>query len=142
MHFRDWFVWLFRRFYTDKYVAQRYLLAAALTNDGMTYFTVVGGLSIDIDQRLARWSRWEKEYAKRGYALIDCDLDESPITVNGKGRLTHPDILIKIKEGEEIFFAADKIIKMLRGVKDAYGKITPATVRKYLETYEGEENNG
>ncbi|TSC89145.1 MAG: hypothetical protein G01um10143_526 [Parcubacteria group bacterium Gr01-1014_3] len=142
MHSWDWVVWLFRRFYTDQYVAQRYLLAVALVNDAMSYLNVAGGYSVDIDQRLTRWNRWEKEYVKRGYATLDCDFDEDPIRVTDKGRLTHTDILVKLKEGAKPFFASDMIIKMVNAVRTTYGEVTPTTIKKYLESEESEDLDG
>jgi len=62
---------MFARFLTDKQVEKRYVKVGATFGDAVSYIYM--GECVGFEKLLAKWEKWEAEYAKRGYRTLPLD---------------------------------------------------------------------
>ena len=105
---------MLERFMTDKQVEKRYAEAGRVFGDAVSYIYM--GECVGFDGLLAKWEKWEAEYAKRGYRTFPVD---DFVAYGGYGTPLK-DLGAKRTEGEEPVFHA----KIYREVY--LGKIQPA----------------
>ncbi len=62
---------MFERWFSDKFVARRYVVVGATIGDALSYCYI--GIPVGFVVMHKRWEKWEKEYARRGYRTISLD---------------------------------------------------------------------
>ena len=105
---------MLKRFMTDKQVERCYVKAGAVFGDAVSYIYM--GECVGFTDLLAKWEKWEAEYAKRGYRTLPVD----DFVDHGGYGMPFKDLGAKRTKGEKPVFHA-KIYRELY-----LGKIQPA----------------
>lgn len=116
---------MFERFMTDAQVEKRYINTGNIFGDAVSYLYM--GECVGFERMLARWEKWETEYARRGYRTLPLD---TFIDCGGYG-VPLRGIGVKREEGEAPVFHA----KIYRG--QYLGKMQPAIDPSKPEVQEG-----
>ena len=91
---------MLERFMTDKQVEKHYAEAGRIFGDAVSYIYM--GECVGFADLLAKWEKWEAEYAKRGYRTLPVD---DFVAYGGYGTPLE-NLSAKRAEGEETVFHA------------------------------------
>lgn len=120
---------MIERFLSDKQVEKRYAEAGRVFGDAVSYIYM--GECVGFEGLLAKWAKWEKEYAKRGYRTIPID---DFIEYGGYGK-SLTGLGMRWEQNEEPIFHAEIY-------REHYlGKISPAVNLQKLMKPESHDPN-